>query len=238
MPGNGVGHIRQQVEQFIPKFAPDVITLCPGGGSESNALARQRLGYTGVHYKHSRWGKLSPKLAWIEKNLVISLRQIRATSDRGRLTFAPGELREVSAKFEREFKELVDDCQALGSIVVLPTRVPRMRRDQSKLRQLLNSGSRLYYQPYMSISGILDITDELNRIYRDVAARTGALLVDVTDILPGTRKYYSDSSHYNATGNRIVGDEVGQILLNDPAFQSLVRIRTRMIQPDQVLTAI
>ena len=162
-------------------------------------------------------------LAWIEKNLVVVLRQLRALSDRGKLKFEPQELRELSREFEDKLRDVVAMCQKSGALVVLLTRESKIQRSDGRLAQIWSSGSRLFYQPYMSISALLDTKDEFNRVYRDVAASTGALLVDIVGSLPPTNKYFEDSSHCTAAANRIIGERVGLALREDPRFRQLLR---------------
>jgi hypothetical protein len=91
------------------------------------------------------------------------------------------------------------------------------------MAQIWSSGSRLFYQPYMSIAALLDTKDEFNRVYREVAASTGALLVDIAGMLPPTKKYFEDSSHCTPRANRIIGERVGRALCEDPRFEQLLR---------------
>jgi hypothetical protein len=77
----------------------------------------------------------------------------------------------------------------------------------------------------MSISALLDSKDEFNRVYREVAASTGAVLVDIVGALPPTRMYFEDSSHCTPTANRIIGKRVAQALCEDPRFQQLLSTR-------------
>jgi hypothetical protein len=170
--------------------------------------------------------------AWIEKNIVVVLRQLRALSDRGKLAFEPHELRALSREFENKLRDIVTTCQKRGAIVVLLTRESKIQRSDARLAQIWSSGSRLFYQPYMSISALLDTKDEFNRVYREVAASSGALLVDIVGTLPPTKAYFEDSSHCTPPANRIIGERVGHALCEDPRFQQLLRNSAR---PDRDL---
>ena len=225
MPGNGVKHVKIQYSESIYKLQPDVVALVPGAVGSRADWARKKIGYSGVHYLLSRLGRRSPLIGLIEKNLVVSLRQVRALSDRGKLKFEAHELREVSRDFQRELHGLVTECQSGGAVVVLLTRESKIQRRQGRLRQIWSAGSRLYYEPYMSISAILDVKDEFNRVCREVARLTGAILVDVVDTLPPTRRYFEDSSHCTPEANRIIGERVGRTLSESPQFQQLLQKR-------------
>ncbi len=223
IPGNGIGQVTIQFRESISKFRPDVVTLAPGASSSAADRARVKLGYSGIHYVPSRFARRSGLYALIEKNLVVVLRQLRALSDRGKLKLEPHELRELSREFEAKLSDIVTTCQRSGALVVLLTRESKIQRSAGRLAQIWSSGSRLFYQPYMSISALLATKDEFNRVYREVAASTGALLVDIAGTLPPTKRYFEDSSHCTPLANRIIGERVGHALCEDPRFQQLLR---------------
>ena len=230
MPGNGIGHLAIQFRESISRFAPDIVALAPGASGNRADWARRKIGYSGIHHRPTWLGRRSLLAGLIEKNVVIVLRQLRALSDHGKLTFAPYELRELSQEFQPRLRDLVIDCQKRVPLVVLLTREYRIRRSQGKLARIGSAGSRLFYEPYMSIGALLDVNDEFNRVYRDVAAETGALLVDIAGMLLPTREYFEDSSHYTPLANAMIGGHVGHALGNDPRFQHLSRERGRELQ--------
>ncbi len=225
MPGNGVGHLSIQFRESISKFAPDVVTLVPGASGNRADWARKKVGYAGVHFTPSWLGRRSFTYSLVEKNVVVLLRQLRALSDRGKLTFEPHELRALSREFQDRLRDLVTECQKGVKLVVLLTRAYRIRRSQGRVAQIRASGSRLFYEPYMSVAALLDVNDEFNRVYREVAAQTGALLVDVAGMLPPTKDYFEDSSHCTPLANARIGERVAGALAADPRFQRLVRER-------------
>lgn len=227
MPGNGIGHLAIQFRESISRFAPDVVALAPGASGNRADFARRKIGYSGVHHRPTWLGRRSFLFGLIEKNVVVVLRQVRALSDRGKLTFEPHELRELSREFEGRLCDLVTECQKRVPLVVLLTREYRIRRSQGKLARIGAAGSRLFYEPYMSIGALLDVNDEFNRVYRDVAAATGALLVDIAGMLPPTRGYFEDSSHLTPIANAMVGERVARALGEDPRFLDLLQERGR-----------
>jgi acyl-CoA synthetase (AMP-forming)/AMP-acid ligase II/acyl carrier protein len=227
MPGNGIRHISLLYQQSIVAFRPDIVILAPGASPGLAAFARRNTGYSGIHYVSLKWLGNSRLLRKIEKNLVILWRQFRALSDRGKLTVQPSDLREISQDFETKLGALVTECQENGSLVVLLTRESRIRRGQSKLRQIWQAGSRLFYQPYMSISAILDVADEFNRLYREVASRSGAVIGDVVGILPASVEYYRDSSHLTAKASRLIGIKLAHAVTESGKFESLLDANDR-----------
>ena len=231
MPGNGIEHLVIQFRDSISRFAPDVVALAPAASGNRADWARRKIGYTGIHHRPTWLGRRWFLVGLIEKNLVIVLRQLRALSDRGKLTFAPHELRELSQEFQARLRDLVTECQKQVPLVVLLTRECLIRRSQGKLAQIASAGSRLFYEPYMSIGALLDVNDEFNRVYRDVAAETGALLVDIAGMLPPTGEYFEDSSHCTPLANAMIGEHVGRALADDPRFRELLNERGRELAP-------
>ncbi|MEP6997379.1 MAG: AMP-binding protein, partial [Betaproteobacteria bacterium] len=223
MPGNGIGHVTIQFRESISRFRPDVVAIAPGASGNAADWARVKIGYSGIHYMPSWFARRSGLLGWVEKNIVVVLRQLRALSDRGKLKFEPHQLRELSIGFQGKLCDIVTECQRSGALVVLLTRESKIQRCQGKLSQIWSSGSRLFYQPYMSIPALLDVKDEFNRVYREVAAQTGASLVDLTGILAPTKAYFEDSSHFTPKANRIIGERVGRALCENERFQQLLR---------------
>jgi hypothetical protein len=232
MPGNGLGHLAIQFRESIKGFAPDIVTLAPGAGGSRADWARRKIGHSGVHYVPSWLARRSDLWGLVEKNLVVLLRQIRALSDRGKLTFEPHELTELSGEFQCKLRDLVTECQRHVALVVLLTREYRIRRSQGRLMQISSAGSRLFYEPYMSVGAFLDVNDEFNRVYREVAAETGALLVDIVGLLPPTSEYFEDSSHCTPLANAVLGERVGRALGQDPRFQRLLLHRCADRQTD------
>ena len=202
MPGNGVGHLSIQFRESISRFAPDVVTLVPGAGGTRADWARKKIGYSGVHYVPTWLGRRSALCSLIEKNLVVSLRQIRALSDHGKLTFEPHELRALSQEFQNKLRDLVTECQSRVPIVVLLTREYRIQRSQGRLAQIWSAGSRLFYEPYMSVGAFMDVNDEFNRVRCEVAAQTGALLVDIAGLLPPDQRVFRGQQPLHALGKR------------------------------------
>ena len=142
----------------------------------------------------------------VEKNLTVRRRQAEATQG-GKLVFEP---RALSRKFEQRLEALVSAGQASARAVVLVTFAPRLRRGASADEQREAAVTAAYYMPYMSIEGLLQGYDEYNRVIRDVAHRTGAVLVEAEGAIPGDRVHYADSVHLTDAGSRALAQVVAQ----------------------------
>ena len=73
----------------------------------------------------------------------------------------------------------------------------------------------------MTPDGLLAGFDEYNRIIREVAAASGALLIDVADAIPADAVHYNDSVHLKDEGCRAMAERVVRELEHAPAFRAL-----------------
>ena len=226
-PGMSVDHMTLQYQESISKFRPDIVVIMPGDKSSTLPLARRKIGYAGIPNLTTAFGRWSPTSELVEKNLVILLRQLRSLSDRGKMKIEPADLQGLSQSFASRLMTLVSEVRSSGAIAVLAIPESQLRRGQNKLRQIRVAGSKLYYQPYMTITGFLDVIDEFVRVTRDVAARTDSILIDLASLLPATRQYYEDAAHFSKAGHRIVGEHVGRVLGENPRIQALLRHRAQ-----------
>ena len=118
MPGCDIRHIDLLYRKSIAEFRPDIVVFMPGASHTAAAFARRKIGYSGVHYVHNKWFQGLRLFEWIEMNLVVLWRQVRALSDRGKLTFSASDLRELSRNFETELEALVTDgCESRMAVM-------------------------------------------------------------------------------------------------------------------------
>ena len=210
-PGNGMRHVRCPVSASRLRNSSRTSSRSrPGVGGNCAAWARRRIGYTGVHYAIEP-GR--PKVA-VARPRREEPRHLAAPGS-GACPIAESScssrtsLTELSKDFRRELSDLVSECQeAVGGRRPADPGVEDPARSGATAADLA-AGSRLYYQPYMSMSALLDVKDEFNRVCREIAAQKGAVLVELADALPATREYFEDSSHCTPAANRVIGESSG-----------------------------
>ena len=230
VPGWRVSHSLKNLDIRVAPLRPDVIVIYGHANNDlvfdSGELARQqglatpgRPGEDGWLSRHS--------LLWslLHKNLTIMLRQQDVQQSHGKLTYDP---RELSRGFEGRLTELVRASQQVASVVAVATFSPRLRRELAPDDQVRASVSAVYYMPWMTIDGMVQGFEEYNRVIRDVARRTGALLIDDENRIPADEIHYNDSIHFTDAGSRVMADRVSDALLATPTFRSLVASRARM----------
>ena len=168
----------------------------------------------------ARWS-----LTWflVEKNLVAWRRQHEAMDDNRRtVTFVPEQL---SAPFHSRLRELVRNAQQISPLVVLPTFSKRLRWNQTREEQVRASSTLLYYNPYMTIKGLLTAYDEYNRVTRLVARETGALLIEGEDSIPPDSAHFADSLHFTDLGAAVMAHRVSTALIASDRFQQLMAVK-------------
>jgi hypothetical protein len=107
-------------------------------------------------------------------------------------------------------------------LVLVSTFSHKLRPEQSPAERLAACNTALYYMPYMSVDGLARGYDAYNRVIREAARDTGALLVDGEDRIPGDDLHFKDSVHLSARGCTLQAHRVSEALLAAHAFHALL----------------
>lgn len=159
-------------------------------------------------------------LTWylMEKNLRYRARR-RAREGQRCLEFEPEEL---SRPFRARLTQLIQESQVVASVVCVVTFSIRARPGQTPEEMSDSMASSLYYMPFMSIDGLMQGFAEYDRVIREVARATGAILVEDEDSIPGDAVHFNDSVHFLDPGLELQAARVSAGLLAAQAFQELV----------------
>jgi lysophospholipase L1-like esterase len=223
VPGYALDSILKSFEHRVSPLQPDVVVIYEATNDlsfDTYELAKSR--HLVFHRPDESRSWLSQhSFLWflVTKNLTILQRQVQADIGTDSLTFDPHEL---SQGFRRRLTELVRASRASASMVAVATFSPRLRRDLSPAERRNAAVTSLYYMPYMSIDGLLQGFEEYNRVIREVARDTGALLIEGEDRIPPDARHYTDSVHFSDAGSRAMATRVSEALLADPGFRMLV----------------
>ena len=79
-----------------------------------------------------------------------------------------------------------------------------------------------YYMPYLSASDMLAAFASYNEIIREVAASTGAVLIDGLDGIPGDPVHFADSAHFTDAGSQAQAERVANALRSSDAYSELI----------------
>ena len=209
------------LEHRVAPLGPDVIVIYHSTNDLTRNSRQQALesgAYRG-HADRTSWlGRYS--LAWylMEKNLLLRDRQEQAKAGIQRLEPDYGALRE---SFRADLLALVEGAQEAAPVVVLGTFSHRIRRAQTPEERFAASTTSLYYMPYMTPDTLLEAFEAYNEVIREVAAQTGAVLLDCAESVPGDGLHFNDSVHLLDPGCRALASCAAEVLAADPGVQAL-----------------
>lgn len=210
---------RVNLRTRVAPLQPDIIVLYEATNdlSHDSRVEAQRQGLPGTELPGTSW-LARHSVAWelVEKNLDF----VRPAADTGGPTLRC-EPDTLAATFRANLTTLVREAQQVARTVVLVTFAHRQRRDQPAdvLREA--STTSLLWMPYMSLEGVLDGFDAFNRVIREVAAETGAVLVEGEQAIPGDAQYFADSVHFTDAGCRLQAARVLEALAASPQLDWL-----------------
>jgi acyl-CoA synthetase (AMP-forming)/AMP-acid ligase II/lysophospholipase L1-like esterase len=225
LPGSNTARLASIFEHFVSTLEPDVVIIAPSDINADTAHRARAMGiYGGVHHRPSRLARRSRLWGNIEKNLVIARRLPFAHGEHGRLHVDPSEL---SSEFEERLERLVRLCRERAPVVALVCGMGRLRRGLSRWQQLRAAVTHVYYMPYMSIRGLLDVREEYDRVVQTVAQRSGCVLIDTSDAVPRDGRHYVDSNHFSDAGSARLASAVSDALVKAAAFRDLLALAGR-----------
>ncbi len=175
-------------------------------------------------YHHSEgekdwFTKYSRLLYLLKKNVEIFYRQKEVFNHR-KLIFNSAEL---SQGFRDRLRMLILESQKNAKLVAVATFSYKLRREQTLEEQVKAANTALYYMPYMSIEGLLDGYEEYNRVIKEVARETGALLIEDEMSIPGNDSYFKDSVHFTDIGSKLMAERVSDALLHSINFKKIIK---------------
>jgi lysophospholipase L1-like esterase len=213
------------LEHRVKGLEPDVIVIYEAANDlshDTRLLAREQGIYQGRPVSRSWLAQSSVLWFLVEKQLQIRERQHAAVSGQKRLIFEPAQL---SRHFEAKLTEFVRASQSVAPVVAVATFSYKFRPEQSKEEQLKAANTSLYYNPYMTVEGLLAGFTEYNRVIREVATHTNAILINGEFEIPGDDKHFADSVHFTDAGSVAMAGRVLRGLTRSDKFRALVQAR-------------
>jgi len=221
VPGYTLKSSLKNLEYRVAPLQPDIIVIYHATNdmsAELRRLAAER-GLIGEGKLASSW--LSAKsLLWnlAEKNFRIWIAQRKAEKELDRLQVDSATL---GAAFRADLIQLVRRAQQEARIVAVATFSARLRSEQSDEEQLQAAASALYYMPFMTPRGLLGSYAQYNRIIREVARETGALLIEGENDIPGDAQHFTDSVHFTDAGSRAMAVRVSSALVQSAPVKAI-----------------
>jgi hypothetical protein len=206
------GRVRQTEPDVVVVLATDI------NFDLDRYMVRHGL-HNGVHYQPSWLARHSVLWSKLEMNATILRRQRVAMRSNARDGIAVGE---IAPAFDRRLRTLVSAIRANGSLPVLLVTSGQVRRGQSKSDQVAGAATDLFYMPYMTIEGLLDMRDGYNQVIRQVGSDLHVPVVAARLTVPGDKEHYRDSAHYTPAGSAIAGRATGEALRDLPEVRELI----------------
>jgi lysophospholipase L1-like esterase len=190
-------HSLSNLEHRVAPTDPDIVVIYHGTNDISQD-ARTQAKAAGLLTEEDdtpSWlANISVGWQLIEKNFSA-----RARQDTGgeKLDF---DMAAGTAAFRERLTALVRAAQAEARTVVLITFAHKVRREQDVATRSRASVTSLYWLPFMTVESVMEAFDAYNVVVREVAAATGAVLVDGENGIPGDDLHFTDSVHLTDAG--------------------------------------
>ena len=203
----------------VRQAEPDVVVVVPADINLDLDRYMVRHGlHNGLHYRPSWLARHSVLWSKLEMNATIIRRQRVAMRSNGRDDIPVGE---IVPAFDRRLRTLVSAIRANGSQPVLLLMGGQVRRGQSKSDQVAAAATDLFYMPYITIEGLLDIKEEYSRVVRRVGSDLHVPVIALRSTVPADKEHYRDSSHYTPLGSAMAGRAIGEALRDLPEVRDL-----------------
>jgi len=199
--------------KIVQPLGPDVVFIYEATNDlmmDARALAKAQGLDQGAPDKRSWLSEHSIIADLIEKNVVVLLRQSRATETAGKITVDPDVM---SLGFRDRLLSLVKSVQTSGALPVLITFSSRLREGQSAEERRAALVTFAFYCPYLDGDTAVRVYAAYNARIREVAAETGAMLIDDYTAVPGDAAHYTDSVHFTDVGSEKMAARVATAFL-------------------------
>ena len=225
VPGYTLSSSLKNLQHRIAPLKPDVIVIYHATNDlsgETRDIAKKMGLYKEFHTKPSWLERQSLLWHLVRKNLQII--QVQQEVGRGvdRLRTLPDGF---GAGFRRELETLIGEAQKLAKLVVVVTWTQQIRKDQPAEQKLKAAASALYYMPFMTPESLLEAYQLYNQGIREVAHRTGALLVEGENSIPGDDTHFNDTVHFKDAGSHAMAERINRVLLKSDAFRDLIEAK-------------
>lgn len=190
----------------VAPTGPDVLVIYHGTNDisqDARAQAKAAGLLTGEDDGPSWLANVSVAWDMVEKNIFRP--SIAQDSGGETLDF---DLVSATAAFRARLTALVEAAQRQARTVVLVTFAHKVRHEQDAATRHAASNTSLYWLPFMTVDGWLESFDAYNQVLREVAAATGAVLVDGENDIPGDDVHFADSVHLTEAGCRLQAQRV------------------------------
>src|SRR5690242_2611040 len=220
VPGFDLDDMLKYFETHVRVLQPDVVLVLPADVNRDIRLSLAANGITvSDHIKPSWLGQQSLLWSKIEKNIRVIRLQRAASRPDDKISF---DHETYAADFERRLTRVVEAVTVSEALPVLVTGVGQLQREQPRRAQLKAAATALFFNPFMSISGLLEARDAYNAAIHRAGHRIGVTVMDDRAHIPGDRQHFSDSIHFTPLGSEKMAERVATALLESQTFRARI----------------
>jgi hypothetical protein len=115
--------------------------------------------------------------------------------------------------YRKELQSLIDYYLANNMKVVLTSYPTLLSYENINMYPDLFLGARRYGVE-LSLKGMIDVTDKINRINEEMAVANGLDFVVLNELIPHTKDYFADNVHFTNKGAEFVAERVAVTISN------------------------
>jgi lysophospholipase L1-like esterase len=221
VPGYTTTQSLLNLEKRVLPLAPDVLVIYHATNDLSGETRRlaesSSINTVNLATEESWLGGYSLLWYLVEKN--IALMMVQSPSEKALLAI---EAENLGSEFRQNLEYLVDVARSNGvALVALATFSIHLRPGMSEIERQAAMVSARYYMPYLSADDLLAAFERYNQIVREVALKTGALLIEGENGIPGDPIHFVDSVHFTDAGSRAQAQRIATALEKSAAFQEI-----------------
>lgn len=224
LPGYTMESILKNYQYRVAPLSPDMVIIYEAtnnfSGEMRDLAAAQGITRSAAVQQIGWLGHFSLLWYLIEKNLMVltAERQV-ATNDR----HMEVDVSKLGEGYRNVLRELVRAAQRDAKLVAIATFSIQLRRGQDPAQQRRAAESAVFFMPFVTPDLVIDGIDRYNQVAREVAAETGALLIEGANDIPGDPAHFHDTVHFTDAGSKAMAERISKAMLTSARFTSLVK---------------
>ena len=225
VPGYTMDAMLKSMELRVARLNPDAVVIYEATNDlsgELRQLAVEQGLIANATMRDFSWpGEYSLLWNLVEKNLRVLSAQSAARKNGQRLKVVPSTLGEA---YRSKLTDVVRAAQRHAKLVAIATFSAQPRPTQPVDVQMRASASAFLYMPSVTPELLILAYARYNEIARQVAADTGALLIDGEYDIPGDSRHFVDTVHFTDAGSDAMAKRVTRALSASTEFRRLTEV--------------
>ncbi|HNO79886.1 MAG TPA: SGNH/GDSL hydrolase family protein [Phycisphaerae bacterium] len=199
VPGYTVTQSLDNFRRSLARFKPDVVVVCHAATDLAAHTRRQFGGKSAISYglpSLSRYMEGVSLAYELTKANTAFLRAGQFRRNRNRRVDQRG-----IERFEQSLSDLIAECQKTHAQVIVCTFARAFSADQSPSTRAKLAATACYFNPQLTVDGLIDAYERYNDAIRLAANERGARLADADQRIPKEKACFRDSIHFSPLGH-------------------------------------